>query len=179
MEKSDSILYSQAALDFVKVSTAYCRFLEQLSPNARGREEFCRTMCSLLPWLYAKAVEMSEVPETGGWNSPFVTEGDYNDVLNRVAGVLGEWDDFLDVFVDDFKYSDTPVHCTISENLADTYQTLRELVETYRQGYEESMAVALRETLEDFPTGWGRKLLGALRAIHDVKSADTSFEEEP
>lgn len=77
---------------------------------------------------------------------------------------------FLDVFVEDFKYSEHPVLCTVSENLADIYQQLRELVETFRDGYEESMQVALFETIDEFKMQWGQKLLNALRAIHDVST---------
>ena len=85
-----------------------------------------------------------------------------------VARILSDKDDFLDVFVEDFKYSEHPVLCTISENLADVYQQLRELVENFREGYEEAMRVALYETLEEFELQWGQKLLNALRALHDV-----------
>lgn len=81
---------------------------------------------------------------------------------------MADKDDFLDVFVEDFKYSEQPVLCTVSECLADIYQQLRELVETFREGYEEAMEVALAEVVEEFRMQWGQKLLNALRAIHDV-----------
>ena len=81
---------------------------------------------------------------------------------------MGEKDDFLDVFVEDFRYSEHPVLCTVSENLADVYQQLRELVEAFREGYEESMQVALYDVMDEFKMQWGQKLLNALRAIHDV-----------
>lgn len=44
----------------------------------------------------------------------------------------------------------------MSENLADIYQQLRELVETFRDGYEESMQVALFETIDEFKMQWGQ-----------------------
>ena len=85
-----------------------------------------------------------------------------------VSQVMGEHDDILDAFVEDFKYSEQPVLCTVSENLADIYQSLRELAATFSEGYEEAMQVALYETAEEFKLQWGQKLLNALRAIHDV-----------
>ncbi len=90
---------------------------------------------------------------------------------SSVAAILGIHDDFLEVFVEDFKYSEQPVLCTVSENLADIYQQLRELVEAFREGYDESMEVALYETVDEFRLQWGQKLLNALRALHDLKSS--------
>ena len=125
-------------------------------------------MRGLLPMIYLKATLLEEVPETAGWNEKRVTEEDYNYIRSQVAAILGSNDDFLDVFVEDFKYSEHPVLCTISENLADIYQQLRELVEAFREGYEDAMEVALFETIDEFHIQWGQKLLNALRALHDI-----------
>lgn len=159
-------LYSQPVLDFITVCTEYCKFLEQC--ENKDAEEFTRVMRGLLPMLYLKATLIGSVPEEPGWNERKLTEADYDYVRTTVARILSDKDDFLDVFVEDFKYSEHPVLCTISENLADVYQQLRELVENFREGYEEAMRVALYETLEEFELQWGQKLLNALRALHDV-----------
>ena len=98
-----------------------------------------------------------------------VTENDYNYVRNCVADLLMDKDDYLDVFVEDFKYSDRPIRQTISENLADVYQNLRNFIEVYRQGYDDAMLQALSEVVVTFELEWGQKLLNALRALHDVK----------
>lgn len=166
MQNVDKHIYSQQVLDFVRVSTEYCKFLEQCA----GMEttEFCRVMRGVLPMLYLKVTLIGQVPEAAGWNGKHVTEEDYNYIRSAVASGLGRHDDFLDVFVEDFKYSEQPVLCTISENLADVYQQLRELVEAYREGFEYAMEVALYETLDEFKIQWGQKLLNALRALHDI-----------
>lgn len=132
------------------------------------KAEFCRVVRGLLPMLYLKVTLLGDVPGGEGWNEKKVTEGDYDFVRAAVAGVLGGGDAFLDVFVEDFKYSERPVLCTVSENLADVYQQARELVEAYRQGCEEAMAVAMAEFVDEFRLQWGQKLLNALRAVHDV-----------
>lgn len=170
MQTEDNYIYSQPVIDFVRVATEYCKYVEQCSENEA--EDFCRVMRGLLPMLYLKVTLLGSVPEAAGWNEHKVTEADYDYVRSTVVGVLGAKDDFLDVFVEDFKYSEQPVLKTISENLADIYQQLRELVEAFRDGYEEAMQVALYETVEEFRLQWGQKLLGALRAIHDVSVED-------
>lgn len=167
MQDDAQFIYSQPALDLVTVSTEYCKYLEQ--GDEQSPEEFCRILCGLLPMIYLKVSLLGDVPETAGWNEKKVTEADYDYVRARVAAVLGPHDDFLDVQVADFKYSDRPVLCTVSECLADVYQQLRELVEAYRGGYDEAMEVALAEAVEEFRLQWGQKLLGALRALHDLR----------
>lgn len=166
MQNEEKFLYSQPVLDFVTVATEYCKYVEQCSQT--GTNDFCRVMRGLLPMIYLKATLLEEVPETAGWNEKRVTEEDYNYIRSQVAAILGSNDDFLDVFVEDFKYSEHPVLCTISENLADIYQQLRELVEAFREGYEDAMEVALFETIDEFHIQWGQKLLNALRALHDI-----------
>lgn len=166
MQNEEKFLYSQPVLDFVTVATEYCKYVEQCSQTETN--DFCRVMRGLLPMIYLKATLLEEVPETAGWNEKRVTEEDYNYIRSQVATILGSNDDFLDVFVEDFKYSEHPVLCTISENLADIYQQLRELVEAFREGYEDAMEVALFETIDEFHIQWGQKLLNALRALHDI-----------
>ena len=167
METEDNFIYSRSVLDFVTVCTEYCKFLEQ--PTTSERQKFIDIMRGLLPMLYLKASLLHDIPEEPGFNEPCVTEEDYNFIRNNVARIMSDRDDYLDTFVEDFKYSDQPVLCTISENLADVYQIVRELVEAFRGGYEESMQVAIAEALSEFELQWGQKLLNALRALHDVR----------
>ncbi len=162
----EKYLYSQPVIDFITVCTEFCKYIEQC--ENKDFDDFTHVMRGLLPMIYLKATLLGNVPEQVGWNEKKLTEDDYNFIRSSVARILGEKDDFLDVFVEDFKYSEHPVLCTISENLADIYQQLRELVETFREGYEEAMYVALYETIDEFNMQWGQKLLNALRALHDI-----------
>lgn len=170
MQNDNNILYSQPVLDFITVSTEFCKYVEQ--SEGKDLRDFCLVMRGLLPMIYLKATLINQIPETEGWNEKKVSEADYDYVRSAISAILGEHDAFLDTFVEDFKYSETPILCTVSESLADVYQQLRELVETFREGYEDAMNVELFETLEEFRLQWGQKLLNALRAIHDIDIRD-------
>lgn len=159
-------LYTPAVLDLVRVATEYCKYLEQT--EEAEADDFVRVMRSLLPMIYLKATLAGDVPESEGWTEQQVTEDDYNYIRARVAALLGPNDDFLDTFVEDFRYSDQPVLCTVSEALADVYQQLRELAAAYRDGCEDVMLSVLGETMDEFRLQWGQKLLGALRALHEI-----------
>lgn len=167
MTTDKKYIYSQPVLDFITVSTEYCKYLEQC--QSEDFASFTRVMLGLLPMIYLKMTLIGDVPEVQGWNEAKLTEEDYNYIQANVAAVMADKDDFLDVFLEDFKYSEHPVLCTVSENLADIYQQLREMVETFREGCEESMEVALYDVAEEFRLQWGQKLLNALRAIHDAR----------
>ena len=148
------------------MSAEYCKYLENCADEAI--QPFAQTLCALLPMLYLKAVMLPPVEELDGYVAPVVDEDDYNYVRRNIHSVLRSLDDYLDVQVEDFRYSEQPVLCTVSENLADIYQALRDLVETFREGHEEAMQVSLFETVEEFKLTWGSKLLAALRVLHNI-----------
>lgn len=175
MELSDNHLFSHDhlfrhdVLDFVSTATQFCIQLEQCEGSERG--EFTQVMQQLLPVLYYRAASLEEIEEYYGYVQDIVTEQDYDFVRLNMAMILREDDDFLDVYHPDSKYADSPVVSTISECLADCYQSLRNMVETFRQENEEAMQVSLYECLQDFRSNWGMRLLGALTAIHQVIAA--------
>lgn len=163
----ESQIYSPKTLEFITVASEYCKALEHC--REFEQHDFIDVMRNLLPMVYLKVSLIGEIEEAEGYNDPKVTEDDYNYVRSGVAAVLAEKDDYLDVFVEDFKYSEQPILCTISENLADIYQALRNLLEVFRSNYEDAMQVALYDTVEDFKLYWGQTLLNALKALHDVR----------
>lgn len=160
----DNDLYSRPVLDFITVSAEFCKLLEHATEETC--EDFVQTLRRLIPMVYLKAVMLDEAPDVEGYNMQHLTEEDYDYIRSSVHAHLGVNDEYLDTFSEDFRYSDQPVLRTISEDLADTYQVLREMVEAFRTEDDECMAVALRDTLEDFEDRWGQSLLGALRALH-------------
>ena len=163
----ESQIYAPKTLEFITVASEYCKALEHC--REFEQHDFIDVMRNLLPMLYLKVSLIGEIEEADGYNEPKVTEDDYNYVRSGVAAILAEKDDYLDVFVEDFKYSEQPILCTISENLADIYQALRNLLEVFRSNYEDAMQVALFDTVEDFKLYWGQTLLNALKALHDVR----------
>lgn len=160
-------LYAQSVLDFVRVSTEFCRQVEQT--DGTSREDFVDVMLRLLPMLYLRASLLDSDIEAEGFAEHRVTEEDYDYVRSRLSVLMGDADTFLEVHTEDFRFSDTPVTQTVSENLADIYQCLRDMVETFREGFDDAMAAALSEAQEAFREYWGQELLNALRALHDVK----------
>ena len=68
-------------------------------------------------------------------------------------------------------FSDTTLAATISEDLADVYQALKDYASCCQVGDEQVMNDALFVCINDFKNYWGARLLGALRALHLVSVA--------
>lgn len=160
-------IYSKEVVDFVKVSADYCLKLEncrQVQPS-----DFVKSMLSVLPYIYIKAtVLLDRVCDNGLNTDAQVTEEDYNYIRLSVYDLLGQYDEYLDVFVEDMKYSDRPVLRTISEDLADIYQDLRDFLAVYREGIDEMSEAALYKVMDCFRQDWGQKCVNVMRPLHDT-----------
>jgi hypothetical protein len=168
MEQKLSVVYDHDVVEFVTVAVQYCVFLEQ--STGRSRADFMETVMKILPLLYLKALMLPPIPSDqaeGGEN--LVQEADYEFIRTTVADIMGEQDDYLDVFVEDMKYSDTPIKKNISEDMADIYQDLRNFVGVYKNGVDEAMYDALLTVKDNFALQWGQTTVNVLRALHDIR----------
>lgn len=167
-QQKESVLMNRNVVEFVTVAAEFCAFMEQA--EQRSRQDFVSVSLKILPLLYIKAsmLEALESDEEEELET-LVTEDDYNVIRITVAGILGEQDDYLDVFVEEMKYSDRPVLKTISEDLADIYQDIRNFVEIFKMGMESTMRESLVKVQQNFELYWGQTLVNTMRALHDVK----------
>ncbi len=168
MKDKDLVIFHRDTVEFVTVAAEFCGFLERA--GEQKRRDFVDTALKLLPLLYLKA-SMLPPCEPLGMAEPetFVDEAAYEAVRLAVAAVMADGDDYLDVFVEDMRYSDTPIRKTVSEDLADIYQDVKDFVSVYRLGFDETMHDALAICEEHFATYWGQVLVNTMRALHEVK----------
>lgn len=158
-------VYQEPAIEFVTVAVQLCLYLEQVAEQEKS--DFIEKMLCLLPLLYLKARLLPKAnEEMDGYPERFVTEQEYEDLRQMVAQKLGSDDAYLEVFVEDMRYSDEPITAFISENIADIYQELKDLACNYQTREEVVMNDALVSCLEGFEQHWGQKLLNVLRPLH-------------
>lgn len=168
MDKSESPIYERNTLEFVTVALEYCSFIEAVRQFALV--EFVDKATKLLPLLYLKATLLPEVFSDDEIALEYaVTEDVYESVRERIAGLLGERDTYLETFHPDMQYSDTPIAAFISENLADVYQDTGNFVSLFRQGNEDVMLNAIALCRINFKEYWGQRLLNALKALHAIR----------
>ena len=178
MEQTSQVIFDKNSIEFVTVAAEYCGFIER----SRGADcqSFVDTALKILPLLYLKASLIPECEMIGEDDlEVFVTEDDYEYVRLAVAGVLGAKDDYLEVFLPDMVYSDTPLKKCISEDLADIYQDLKDFIGVFQLGMNVTMNDALCVCKNHFAEFWGQRLVNTMRALHDVKynTADEDADE--
>ena len=66
------------------------------------------------------------------------------------------------------RYSDQPVLCTVSEQMADIYQDLKNFVSAYRDGNDETRESALVMVRDNFQQYWGQRVVNVMRVLHEV-----------
>lgn len=177
MEQTSQVIFDKNSIEFVTVAAEYCGFIER--SRGADRKAFVDTALKIIPLLYLKA---SLIPECELMEEEplevFVTEDDYEGVRRAVADVLGYQDDYLEVFLPDMAYSDTPIKKCISEDLADIYQDLKDFIGVFQLGMNASMNDALCVCKEHFAEFWGQRLVNTMRALHDVKYNSTDEADQ-
>lgn len=167
MEDFQHIGYSKEVLEFVAVAKEFCDFVET-TPQMQ-RRDFVQRLQKFIPLIYLKGslLPVSECEESG-LTEDFVTEDQYNYLYNTIHNLLGEYDEYLEVFDDNMQYSETPVVHSISEKTCDIYQDLKNFISSFRCGIPEIIGEALWQLNENFELYWGKSCAGVLRAIHTV-----------
>lgn len=177
MDKGEDIVFSRNTVEFVTVAAEYCAYVERC--NEHSRKEFVDTLLKLLPLLYLKAQMLPEAERVSDEGlEDFVTEDSYEVLRMSLYDLLADKDSYLDVFVSEMKYSDTPVTKSISEDLADIYQDVKNFVCLFKLGINETMHDAIVECSEHFAEYWGQTLVNTLRALHEIRYNTLDEEEE-
>lgn len=168
MQNKEDIVFSRNTIEFVTVAAEFCAYLERIGQYTK--KEFVSTMLKILPLMYIKA-QMLPDEERISDEAPqeFVTEESYEVLRISLAEILSDKDTYLDVFVKDMKYSDTPVTKNISEDIADIYQDVKNFVCLFQLGINEIMHDAITECNEHFRMYWGQTLVNTLRALHEIE----------
>ena len=169
------IVYSRNVVEFVTVANEYCQAIEQV--NRINASANLQKMQKLLPLLYLKA---SLLPQTervlDEELEKYVSEFDYNVLHQKWLTLLSENDNFYEVFDPSIQFGHEAVTASISENLLDIYQDLKNFLIAYSIGNEEVMNDALTECSEHFVEFWGQQVVNVLRAVHMLVYSDVDFE---
>ncbi|NPA36792.1 MAG: DUF5063 domain-containing protein [Chlorobi bacterium] len=179
MEDSFShVVYSKNVIEFVTVAGEFCNILE--NTNQYLKKDFINISLKVLPLLYLKASVLPKTEEEldNEFIDKAVDEGLYQFILNSVRNKMGQHDDYLEVFTADMQHSDMPLTATISEDLADIYQDIKNFIESYKTAVTEIMNDALLELTNNFELYWGQRLVNTLRALHNVYYSGEDLTDE-
>jgi len=176
---------SQSVTDFVTVAGEFCIFVENVSRFPK--KDLLDKLRKLLPLLYIKTSLLPKVePFYDDGNEKFVTEEDWENVHTQLKTKLGYHDEYPDIY-DPLTHEQIEESiASISDNIADIYQDLKNFISLYNIGNEEMMNDALWECTMNFEEYWGQRLVSALKAIHmvyfsgdDLSDEDSLQEDNP
>lgn len=172
----EQIVYSKNVIEFVAVANEYCNFVENHAQV--NRRVFVERMQKIFPLVYLKASLLPQIDDENA-ESPekFVNEVEYNFLLNKIAEKLAQFDSYQEVFDEGMQFSEGAIGASISENICDIYQDLKDFIMAYRIGTVEIMVDALWECNNNFQNYWGQKLVNGLRAIHTLVYGDNDIDQ--
>jgi hypothetical protein len=165
MAKNSDPVYSRSVVEFVAAANEYCKYAEQAS-KLKG-DELLKILQRILPYMYIKASLLPELqPVFEDGNEKFVTETDWNRIHDVLKEKLGSADAYVEVMDLRASVTEPEIAASISEDLTDIYQDIKDFLLLYQTGTSEVMNDAVWECKLNFENIWGQKLVNSLRAIH-------------
>ncbi len=165
MDKNPDPVYSRNVIEFVAVANEFCKYAEHAS-ELKG-DELLKILQRILPLMYLKASLLPQLnPYFEDGNEKFVTEADWVRIHETLKDKFGTANDYLEVFDEKLNESEMTVVSSISENMADIYQDMKDFLLLYQTGTAEVMNDAVWECRMNFENFWGQKLVNSMRAIH-------------
>ncbi len=166
-----NLVYSDTVLKFVEKCNFFMNILKL--KDIPGRSAFVLSLQQTLPEMYSGMLQIPvEEAIFDGENEKFVTEEEWAEVFRLVVSILGSQNEYMDIPLDEEYDRMELISRTISEDIADIYQDIRNFLELYRNGTEEIMNDALWECRMNFESYWGEKLLRASLALHRILLKD-------
>jgi len=171
------IVYSKNVVEFVTVASEYCTSVEHVAKITA--EANLQKLQKLLPLLYLKAALLPKTERLLDEElEKYISELDYNVLHQKWLELLNEYDSFYEVFDPAIQFGQETVTASISENLLDIYQDLKNFLIAYSLGNEEVMNDAFAECVEHFEEFWGQQLVNVLRAVHMLVYSNAEFSKE-
>ena len=176
MNYSEEQLYGEEVLDFVRTSADYCSVLEQA--DKMKLKDLVDQLHKLLSKLYYTATNLSELDsQFEDLVQKFVSEQDYELIRNKLLVKFGQYDAYEEVFDEERVEFEDSVGESISEDLTDIYQDLKDFIKLFELGTNEVMYEALWECKQSFQSFWGQKVCNVLRPLHSLRYSDEDLEE--
>ena len=175
-ENLNPVVYSKNVVEFVTVANEFCGTIEKV--NELPALGSLKKLQKILPLVYLKATMLPHTEKLlEDELEKYVSELDYSLLHQKWLQALGEHDSFYEVFDPEIQFGSEMVTASISENLLDIYQDLKDFLNAYSLGDEMIMNDALADCVYHYEDFWGQRLVNVLRAIHMLVYSDIDFSE--
>ena len=172
----DEAAYSMPVLEMLKVANEYCLFLE--NQDKYTLEDSYLILHRMLPLMYLKGSLLPEIEvDNTEANERFLTEVEWETMFTMLQEKYINVDLYwhLDFFAED---PENPVTISISEQLTDTYQDLKDFLILYQRNSKDAKQNAAQNIRNLFFINWGPKCINLQKQIHYLLFKDVQPEQE-
>ena len=164
MMNSEDQTISAPILDMLTVANEYCYFLE--NAEDKKKEQVLMFMQRILPLLYLKGSLLPSIePEYPEADERFVTQEKWEVLFTDLRKIFGEEDEFLIIDPQHIN-AEEPLKASISDNLADIYQDLKDFILLYQRNTHAARENAVHDCEKLFASHWGFRIGNILGRIH-------------
>lgn len=164
MEEKDLTL-SRNILEFVTIAGEYCRLIENLEMT--DRQEQLISLRRMIPLLYFRGSLLPQIQASDPDSTErYVTEEQWESVFLRLRDFFSEKDIFW--YPETWEEQVENLKGSISENLTDAYQDLKDFVLLYKKPHLSARENAIFEVKALFESNWGMKIAILLPLLHRV-----------
>lgn len=156
-------VYSPLVLEFLAVAHKYCIFIEEIHQyNLQEVRDYLHKALSL---LYVRgAVLPALTEEDSDMNEKYVTEEQWQIVFNELREKFGNTDEYW--FVENDNPHNDLIRGSLSDNLSDIYQDMKDFVILYQKPMRDSKVAAVWEISQLFKAHWGFRVVNVLKVLH-------------
>ncbi|MDO4461994.1 MAG: DUF5063 domain-containing protein [Bacteroidia bacterium] len=163
-------------IEFLTVAREYCLLVENCPKYTPA--DFKKVAARMLAYLYVRA---SVLPENGeelldGDLMESVDEFEYQSVWSQISEKMGDDDSYIKVV--DIRRDEEVAQGSISEDMADIYQSLKNFVARCQMNIDDITNDAQVVVQREFADYWGASLTNALMALHVANTQPSSDSEE-
>lgn len=172
-------IYTPELIAFAQVGVEFASLLEQ----GAERTIYIEHLLKILPQLYGLMLRLPSYffsPEEDILEE-YINEASYERVRIKSEEILGADDMYLSTASNEMQYSDTPLAVHISEQLADIYQHVGNLLGIIKEQNEVALPSAIGRCRLYWQEHWGLALISALGALHQIYaqlSPNDAFEQD-
>jgi hypothetical protein len=170
-------VFSKKVLEMLTVANEYCLYIEKAEDYPR--EDILEYLQKLLPLLYLKASLLPDIEvEDDSAAEHFVTEEQWENLFNTLRQKFGKED--LYYIIDRSDLSEIKaIQASLSENLADIYQDMKDFILLYQKPLKISKENAVRDCRDLFISRTGSRIVDAHQDIHYLLYGNSTDHEDP
>lgn len=175
---SEDVTMGKNALEMLLVANEFCLFMEEIEDKSKS--DILEFVHRVLPLMYTKGSLLPQIsvvhPEA---NMRFVTEDQWENLFNLMRDIFGEDDEYW--IIDPQYINETePLKASLSENLADIYQDMKDFVLLYQKNTMAARENALADCKSLFSDHWGYRIGNILLRLHHlIYSREEDIFDDP